>query len=182
MAVSFDPRSLEITSDAVPVIEGVRRAAPSVGNAAQVDFSNTGVLAYVSGPARAGHDDVFIYDQKGEITSLKLPPGSYSYPRVSPDGQRIALETHDGKNSVVSIYDLSPRDDVFLFSATKGTESTLWTFSLRDRKRPLRFRVALDLRRQRLRALSTFCATDASSPSTPSACRWTSAHRRSRSS
>jgi len=28
----------------------------------------------------------------------------------------------------------APRNDVFLFSATKGSEATLWTFSVRDRK------------------------------------------------
>ena len=38
---------------------------------------------------------------------MKLPRGSYSYPRVSPDGKWLALETSDGKQAAVSVYELS---------------------------------------------------------------------------
>jgi dipeptidyl aminopeptidase/acylaminoacyl peptidase len=134
------------------------------------------------------------------MTALKLPRGSYSYPRVSPDGKRLAFETTDGRHAVISVYELSGtssvrrltfggnnrlpiwsadgtrvafqsdregdhgifwqsasggtaerltraeagashvpeswsrRDDVFLFSVTKGSETSLWTFSVQDRK------------------------------------------------
>ena len=36
---------------------------------------------------------------------MKLPPGPYRYPRASPDGNSIAVETDDGKESVVRIFD-----------------------------------------------------------------------------
>jgi serine/threonine-protein kinase len=200
MAVPFDARTMEVTAGPVPVVEGIRRSSPGVGNASQFDVSTTGVLVYVPGPARSGQDDVFLYGRQGETTALKLPPGSYAYPRVSPDGKRIALETNYGKEVAVSLYDLSgtsslrrltfggnnrlpiwsadgnrvafqsdregdraifwqpvnggtaerltrpepgtshvpeswaPRDDLFLFSATKESETTLWTFSVRERK------------------------------------------------
>ena len=124
----------------------------------------------------------------------------YEYPRVSPDGTRLAFGTSDGKAAVISIYELSnasavrqitfegnnrfpiwstdgsrvafqsdrqgdpaifwqpanggtaeklttpepgtshtpeswsPDGDILLFSATKGPLSSLWTFSLKDRK------------------------------------------------
>ena len=200
MAVPFDLKKMEVTLGPVPIVEGIRRSAPGVGNATQFDVSSTGVLVYVPGSARSGQDDVFLYDRKGDFTPLKLPRGSYSYPRVSPDGKRLALETNDGKQAMVSLYDLSgasslrrltfggnsrlplwssdgrrvafqsdrdgdraifwqsadggtaerltrpepgtthvpeswaPQADVFLFSATKETETTLWTFSVRDRR------------------------------------------------
>ena len=38
---------------------------------------------------------------------LKLPPGAVPYPRLSPDGKRIAVDSDDGKDAVVWIYDLS---------------------------------------------------------------------------
>jgi Tol biopolymer transport system component len=38
---------------------------------------------------------------------LKLPPGPYRMPRVSPDGTRIAFWTDEGKEAIVWIYDLS---------------------------------------------------------------------------
>jgi Tol biopolymer transport system component len=38
---------------------------------------------------------------------LKLPPGTYEAPRVSPDGTRVAFGSDDGREAVVWIYDLS---------------------------------------------------------------------------
>jgi serine/threonine-protein kinase len=200
MAARFDLRTLEVTSGDVPIVEGIRRSSPAVGNASQFGISDTGVLAYVPGPVRAGQDDVFLYDQKGEMTALKLPRGTYAYPRVSPDGQSIAVETSDTKQAMISLYDLSgtsslrrltfggnnrlpiwsadgkrvafqsdregdlaifwqpvdggtaerltrpepgtshvpeswaPKEEMFLFSSTKEGETTLWTFSVQDRK------------------------------------------------
>ena len=46
-------------------------------------------------------------DRKGGVEPLKLPPGAYASPRVSPDGTRIAFGTDDGKEAIVWIYDLS---------------------------------------------------------------------------
>ena len=200
MAVRFDVAALRVTSAPLAIVEGIRRSAPSASYAAHLDVSETGVLVYVPGPARAGGDVVFLYDRTGSTTPLKLPPASYAYPRVSPDGTRLAIETGHAKESAVSIYELtgasslrrltfggnnrtpiwsadgrrvafqsdregdpgifwqpvdggtaerltraepgtlhvpeswSPNGDVFLFSATRQSESTLWTFSLADRQ------------------------------------------------
>jgi serine/threonine-protein kinase len=38
---------------------------------------------------------------------LKLAPGPYQFPRVSPDGRRVAVGTDDGKDANISVYDLS---------------------------------------------------------------------------
>jgi dipeptidyl aminopeptidase/acylaminoacyl peptidase len=143
---------------------------------------------------------VSLFDRKGVAQPLGLPTGSYAHPRVSPDGKRLALETSDGKQAVVSIYDLSgtssvrrltfggnnrfpiwsadgrrvafqsdregdlavfwqpaeggpaerltrpqagtshvpeswsPTAEAFLFSVANGPETSLWMFSVRDRK------------------------------------------------
>jgi serine/threonine-protein kinase len=107
MAARFDLRRLELTSDNVPVVEGIRRSSPAVGNATQFEISDTGVLAYVAGPVRAGQDDLFLYDRKGGMTALNLPRGTYGYPRVSPDAKWIAVETSDVRQAVISLYHLS---------------------------------------------------------------------------
>ena len=65
----------------MPVVEGVRR----VGGA-HFAVSDSGVLVYIPGPARAGEDDVFLYDRKGVVTPLPLARGSYQNPRASRDG------------------------------------------------------------------------------------------------
>jgi Tol biopolymer transport system component len=49
--------------------------------------------------------DLAIVDRKAALTGLKLPPAPYKYPRVSPDGKGIALETDDGQEAVVRIYE-----------------------------------------------------------------------------
>src|SRR5204862_2544197 len=84
-----------------------RRSLACVGNTGQFDISQTGVLAFVPGPTRAGQDGLFLSDRKGEMTALKLPPGSYLNPRVSPDGKRLAFETSDGRQAAIAVYDLA---------------------------------------------------------------------------
>ncbi|MBI3400335.1 MAG: serine/threonine-protein kinase [Acidobacteria bacterium] len=108
-AIPFDPARLEVSGGPAPIVEGVRRSVNSVAGTAQFSVSNTGSLIYVPGPASnsAGQQDVALFDRKGAAESLKLSPGSYEYPRVSPDGKRIAFGTSDGKEAIVWIYDLA---------------------------------------------------------------------------
>ena len=56
-------------------------------------------MATLGHPARA--------QRTGGFDPLKLPPGNYFTPRVSPDGQRIAFGTDDGKEAIVYTYGLS---------------------------------------------------------------------------
>jgi serine/threonine-protein kinase len=105
-ARAFDLATLSVTGGAVPVVEGVRRATAAVTGSAQYAFSNSGSIVYLPGPTTY-QEGVFVYDGKGGAQPLKLPPGSYHYPRVSPDGARVALDSSDGKEAFVSIYQLS---------------------------------------------------------------------------
>ena len=50
--------------------------------------------------------DLALSDRNGAAAPLKLPPGPYQFPRISPDGKRVAFETDDGKEANVWIYDL----------------------------------------------------------------------------
>jgi serine/threonine-protein kinase len=116
LAVPFDVTRFAVTGGPVPVLEGVRRMNTGTANpglnsgTAQFSVSSSGTLAYLPGsisPFMQGQFDIAVLDQKGGIERLKLAPGSYEAPRVSPDGKRIAFSTYDGKEGVVSIYDLS---------------------------------------------------------------------------
>jgi serine/threonine-protein kinase len=200
-AVPFDAQRLEVTGAPVPIVEGVSRDTAAVTGAANYAFSNTGSLAYVRGPVSASALlDIALMDRQGKVEPLKLPPGTYEWPRVSPDGKRLAVASDDDKEATVWIYDLSgtraiqrltsagnnrfpiwtsdsqrvafqsdrdgdlaifwqpadggaaerltrpapgeshapeswsPKGDSFLFSITKGSDVSLWTFSLRDGK------------------------------------------------
>ena len=110
-AVPFDVRRLQLTGQPVPVIVGVRRAiAPDVNTgAAHVSVSSGGSLVYVPGPASitTAHRELVRLNRTGGAEPLKLPPGPYEFPRISPDGTRLAFGTDDGKEATVSIYDLA---------------------------------------------------------------------------
>jgi serine/threonine-protein kinase len=108
-AVPFDVKRLQVTGGPVPVVEGVKRSATGATGAAQFSVSNTGSMVYLPGPASTGgrQQDLALFDRKGGVEPLKLPLGPYEYPRVSPDGKRIAFGSDDGKEAIVWIYDLA---------------------------------------------------------------------------
>jgi eukaryotic-like serine/threonine-protein kinase len=106
-AFPFDAGRLEKTGDSVPLVEGVI-----------VDYAlaETGALAYaavlgVQSPlvaSQMGETVVAIVSRSGVISRrLRVDPGLYRNPRVSPDGSRVAYELVDESGvSHVWIYDL----------------------------------------------------------------------------
>ena len=126
-AVPFDLPKLEVTGGAVPVVEGVRRRASVSATWPSSRFPTRVRSLYVPGPASAGQDDLVLFDRKGGAEPLKLPPGRYDFPRVSPDGKRIAFETNDGKEAVVSIYELSGASSVRRLTFGGNNRYPLWS-------------------------------------------------------
>ena len=108
-AVRFDAPTLQVLGGPVPVLEGVRRALGGTTGAAQYSLSDNGALAYIPGPISVSSASMSLawLDRKGVAEPLKLRPGSYRDPRISPDGKRLAFGTDDGKEATVWVYDLS---------------------------------------------------------------------------
>jgi Tol biopolymer transport system component len=109
LAVPFDLGRLEAKGSAVPVVEGVLRAGnPDVNSgAAHFDVSNAGLLIYAAGSRAVAERSLAFIDRRGGFERLKLPPGLYETPRVSPDGKRIAYSNTTGSERSIYIYDLS---------------------------------------------------------------------------
>ena len=114
MAVPFDLPSLALTGPAVPVLERVSHSiytfsSRSETGAAQFAFSTDGILAYIGGSVwpEFRHQVVWV-DRKGQVESLGLEPAFYQFPRLSPDGSRIALNKMY-KSPSVWVYDLARR-------------------------------------------------------------------------
>jgi Tol biopolymer transport system component len=92
-AVPFDVDRLEVRGTPAPVLEQV---GYSSGNGlAQLDFSQTGTLIYRSGGAGDGLFTVQWLDATGKTQPLLAKPGAYQRPRLSPDGNKVAISTSD---------------------------------------------------------------------------------------
>jgi serine/threonine-protein kinase len=111
LAVPFDAVKLVISGGPVPVIEGVRRASSATAStgAAHFSFSTTGSLAYLPGPtlSQGTGTDLALFDRKGGVEPLKLPLGPYTAPRVSPNGNQIAFERDDERETSIWTYILA---------------------------------------------------------------------------
>jgi serine/threonine-protein kinase len=105
MAVPFDLQRLEVTGPAIPVVEGVR--STGVTGAAQYAMSDVGSLFYVPGLGGQEIKRTLVWvDRKGMVQPLRAPQRGYVYPRLSPDGQRVALMTQEA-NVDIWVYDLA---------------------------------------------------------------------------
>ena len=98
-AVPFDLRRLEVVGDAVPVVEGVNTTLAGEG---QFAVSDTGTLMYVPGIATGtGPQYTLVWvSREGREEPIDVPPRAYIYPRISPDGTRIALDIRDQENDI----------------------------------------------------------------------------------
>ena len=92
LAVPFDLARLTVTGGPVPVVEGVGRAFN--GGAAHASFSDSGSLVYVQGRADVNRNLVWV-DRDGREEALSAEPRAYTYPRISPDGNQVALDVRD---------------------------------------------------------------------------------------
>ena len=86
-AIPFDLNKFEVTGGKVPLVEGVRNVA----------ISNSGTLIFVPGRAGAttqGRTLVWV-DRNGKEEPIAAEANSYMYPRISPDGTRLARRLLD---------------------------------------------------------------------------------------
>jgi Tol biopolymer transport system component len=125
-AVPFDIDKLETHGSPLPILNDIAYSA-SVG-VALLDVSQTGTLLYGSGAGGLGRMTVQWLREGQKSEPLLVKPGMYQRPRLSPNGQQLALESTEGANPGVWIYDLLR--DTFNPLTTQGrTEGPLWTLN-----------------------------------------------------
>ena len=125
-AVRFDLARLEVMSDPVPVLEQLMTAPTA---AADFVISRQGTLAYV--PGRAGGlpfipRSLVWVSRQGREEPIKAPPRTYTTPRLSPDGTRVAVDIRDQENDIW-VWDLA-REGLTRLTFNPGPDGNpVWT-------------------------------------------------------
>ena len=124
-AVPFDLARLAVTGDPVPLLEGVMTAP---NGAVQFSLSADGSLVYVAGDAgsQSPPRTLVWVDRQGREEPLPAPPRTYRYPRLSPDGTKVALDIQDQENDIW-VWDV-PRVTLTRLTFDPGLDRTpVWT-------------------------------------------------------
>jgi serine/threonine-protein kinase len=118
-AVRFDAKRLEIAGSDVLAVDGVRMSLLGVVNAS---VAADGTLVYVPGGAAGLGRSLVWVNRNGEEEALGAPPRAYVYPRLSPDGMRVALYSFDEQQDLW-LWDLGRRQ---LTRATFDSDSDIY--------------------------------------------------------
>ena len=123
MVVPFDLAALEVTGDSVQVVQGVRQETPGF-----VDYSisDNGTLVYV--PSTGGLESTLVWvDRQGLATPLVEDRQAYSRPRLSPDGQRVAVAVQSVANTDIWIYNIGRGTRMRLTVEGNDNSAPVWT-------------------------------------------------------
>jgi eukaryotic-like serine/threonine-protein kinase len=105
LAVPFDAKRLAVTGGPVPIVEGVTETSTTW--AGQFAIADNGTLVFSPGTtAGAGARNLVWVDREGHEQPIAAKPRAYRYPRVSPDGSRIATDSND-EDSDIWVFDLA---------------------------------------------------------------------------
>ncbi len=122
-AVAFNPDSLTVAGGAVPLVQGVVRATAT--GAANYGISNDGTLVYVTGGA-AGLRSLVWVDREGREEAIPAEISEYVYPRISPDGTRVALDDRTADNDIW-VWDFVSETRIRLTLGENGGTYPVWT-------------------------------------------------------
>ncbi len=128
-AVPFDPKTLKVSGESVPVVESVYRVM--AGFAPQYAVSDSGTLVYVPATIAAtpSFGNTFVWvDRNGIEEPLPIPPGFYIGPRISSDGTRVALgRRFESIAYDTCVWDLDRKALTRLTFGPSAHTSPLWT-------------------------------------------------------
>jgi eukaryotic-like serine/threonine-protein kinase len=105
-ASRFDRQQLTVHGTGVPVLDE-RVAYNTVFGNAKFDISRNGVLIYRGNPPLTAS----WLNRGGGTEPLLIRPGAYTFPRLSPDGQHLAINVSDSGVFRTEIHDLRDPDE-----------------------------------------------------------------------
>jgi serine/threonine-protein kinase len=125
MAVPFDPATLKMGGAPVPVVNEIAGAGVSLSGAYQYAVSDDGTLVYIAGAAVSDLELAWI-DRGGRATVIASEAGS-GYPRLSPDGTRIAFSAVEAGNADIIIRERARNTRSRLTFDLARDTSPIWT-------------------------------------------------------
>ena len=98
-AVRFDAGRLEVVGEPAPVVEQVTTMSTGAANYA---LSANGTLIYLAGGVSrpVTRNSLVWVTRQGREEPITAPERAYHYPRLSPDGTRIALDVRDQEEDI----------------------------------------------------------------------------------
>ncbi len=126
-AVPFDLKTLKATGGQVPIVEGVWRVTTE--RPPQYAVSDSGTLVYIQGKTGEAAPDqrtLIWVDRKGNEVPITAQPNNYVYPRISPDGTKVAVTVTAEGRSDIWIWDLV-RETMTRLTFNETSSIPLWT-------------------------------------------------------
>ena len=91
MAVAFDVTESKVVGRPITLMRSV--ASSGTSGVVQASISRDGTLAYAAGLSDTDERTLVWVDRKGQSQAIPAEPRGYSFPRLSPDGKKIAVST-----------------------------------------------------------------------------------------
>ena len=122
MAVPFDAARMQVRGTPVRLVDNV---AQSFDGAVQASVSSSGSLVYVEGNLTSAERRLVAVDRSGAAQPLAAPARTFSTPRVSPDGRKIAVVLAGGTDELW-IFDLT-QASLSQLTFDSSVSSPIWT-------------------------------------------------------
>jgi serine/threonine-protein kinase len=122
--IRFDEEELETIGEPVQLINGI--VGDYTSGAMQYALSENGTLVYVPGGAGDISQNFVKIDPEGNIQAFPAPEDQYFYPRISPDGKRIALCIGSTREMDVYIYEIE-RNSMVRFTFSGYNYTPVWS-------------------------------------------------------
>jgi len=124
-AIRFDPQTRRTRGDPVPISD-VDVLTPPDNGAADFAVSAAGTLIFIA-PHGSDLRTLVWRDRQGREDPLAVEPRSYQYPRISPDGTRVALDIVAGGNRDIWVLELSRLNEIRLTDGPTEDMLPVWT-------------------------------------------------------
>jgi WD40 repeat protein len=126
LAQPFDPDSLKLSGEPVPVAERVESAL--VPGIVAFSLAANGTLVYGVGAGDAAGLQMTWVDRQGKAIGTIAPTANYRGLSLSPDGKRVAAHRHDGNGGDIWLTDTERGvTSRFTFDASQENSSPLWS-------------------------------------------------------